>query len=807
MKRPRLILLSLRAILPVLAACIGGSTYAYDFSAKNSDDVEIFYNINPDGKTLTVTYGASPYSAQNIDIPQVISHNGESYTVTAIGNRAFEKTYISSVNLPATITDIQNYAFSESRISTINYPKSLKRIKEHAFYWTNVNNGVFPEGLEEVGQYAYDNTQLDSLYLPNTLISLGNNAFSQCNKLHTVKIPGSLKVVEKETFYNCPNLYKVEIEEGVESIGVRPYEGNVFQGTPVREISFPSSLKYIGRYCFSGNQLTKLELPNTIEELGQGAFYNSSILESITFSSGMTELPSYVCEICPKLIEVVIPEGIQKIGSRVFRGATLLSRIIFPESVTEVDNGALSSTGIVDFTFPKNLTYISQQMFEDCDNLTEFIVPESITDIRNDAFHGCDNLSKVSLPETLTSMGSMVFSYCSNLSTINIPVSLGTVPQYMFQDCKSLRKILIPEGITELDRGVFQGCINLTEIVLPKSLEIIRERIIGQCNSLRTLTIYHNCSLIEQHAFDDCNAIEEIHLYRAVLPETPIPLGWLVDRPVINADNNCTLFVPKGSVESYKESFYWNTFKDIVEEEITEPLNYQITFPHYFNGGSLTVNGEPTKPVMEFAMGSDIKIAVSANEGYHLTALLVNGKDVSSEMTDNVYTIKDIDSNFMIDATFSENSVTLSIFMTNGGSMDVNIEKKHTFNCVITPEEDWTINTITFNGMDVTDHLSDDYHYTTPVLIADSELRITFEDTKSGIEDIILMATPVKVYVDKSGLVSIEGLQQGVLISVYSLDGVLIDSIVSSHGSDTVQLSERGVFLIKIPGKTYKVQY
>lgn len=793
--------------LALLAACFSLSAHAYDFSAKNKAEVEIFYNINPGGNTLTVTYGANPYSATELEIPQEVTHDGKTYTVTAIGNRAFERGIIPSVILPATITEIQNYAFNQSNIANINYPKGLKRIGEYAFYFTNINNGLFPDGLEEIGQQAFDATKIDSLNLPNTLIVLGKNAFSQCRSLHTVKIPGSLKVIEKETFYACSNLYKVEIEEGVESLGVRPYDGGVFQASPIREISFPSSLTYIGPYCFSGNEFTELVLPNTIKELGANCFFNSPKLESITFSSGMTDLPNYVCQSCPKLIEVIIPEGIQKIGSMVFERDALLSHITLPESVTEVDNAAFSNTGLVDFIFPKSLTYISSRMFSSCNNLTELTIPETITEIRNGAFEHCKNLKKVTLPENLITLENSVFYSCSNLTEVNIPVSIGMVPSYLFQGCSNLKKMIIPEGITEIDRGAFQGCTNLAELELPKSLQIIREHLIGECDALRKLTIYHNVSLIEQHAFDECKTIEEIHLYRAVLPETPIPLGWLVDRPVIQEGNNCTLYVPKGSVESYKASFYWNTFKDIVEEEITEQLNYQITFPYSFNGGSVTVNGDPTKTVMEFAMGSDVEIAVSANEGYHLSSFFVNGKDATADLIDNIYSIKNIDCNYDIDAIFAENPVILSIYTAVGGSVDVEVEKNQSFSCIISAEEDWTINTVTFNGMDVTANLLDDNRYTTPALTANSELRITFENVNAGIDDISLLGSDVKVYVDNSGLVNIKGLEQGSLITVYSIEGQQIDSTISSGSSDYIQLSQHGVYLIKTPLKTYKVQY
>ena len=799
---------SLRGFIALLTGCLTvGSVWAYDFSAKSKGDVDIFYNINPDGKTVTVTFGAEPYASKGLTIPQEVSYDNTTYAVTAIGSRAFEKTAVRSIELPNTITAIQTHAFEGGKVEEINFPTALKTIGESAFYGTNIKDGVFPDGLEEIGSYAFYGTDINIISLPESLVTLGEGAFCRCD-METLRIPGNLKIIPGETFAECSNLTKVIIEEGVQSLGAKgANKESVFGGCPLTEIEIPSTLTYIGSGTFARNKFKEIVLPGTIKEIGSGCFINSSELESITFSSGMEEIPDNVCERSPKLMKVTIPEGIKKIGMTPFGGAKLLSHITFPESVTEVGTAVLGGTGIVDFTFPKNLTYIGSQMFESCDNLTEIIIPETITDIKNSAFAHCTNLRKVTFPSSLKSMDDHVFSYCSSLVDVNIPAGIGVLPESTFQDCSSLRKIVIPEGITKLGNRLFVGCSNLTDIELPKSLEYISANIIGQCDALRKLTIYHNVSVIEQHAFDGCKGIEEIHLHRAVVPKTPIPQGWLVDRPVIGDGNNCTLYVPVGSVDTYKASSYWNVFKEIVGEEVAESLNYQISFPVSISGGKLLVNGEEVKPVMEFAIGSDVEITAVPEAGYHLAALIVNGKNVTAEVTDGSYSIKNIDVNYTIEAEFAETPVRLSLFMAAGGSVDVEVEKNQTFSCFITPDEGWRINTVTFNDKDVIADLTDDNRYTTPAISADSELRVTFEITDSSITTVGCNTVAVKVYVDNTGLVTVEGVESGHVISAYSVNGMFIDTVTSTGGVDTLHLSQRGVYLIKTPTGTYKIHY
>ncbi|WP_300632447.1 leucine-rich repeat domain-containing protein [uncultured Duncaniella sp.] len=813
MKLNQLLSANLRAMAlglsGIFAVANGLMAFGYDFSAKNKLEVEIFYNINPDGNTVTVTYGAEKYNATSIEIPQTVSHDGKEYTVTAIGQRAFENSFVRDIVLPNTITEIQNYAFAASKsLVNINYPASLKNIRRDAFSYTNITNGILPEGLEVVEESAFYGAAMDSLYLPKTLISIGKSSFERCQNISNLTIPGNLKIISKSAFTGCTKLTSVTIEEGVESLGVRPYDGTVFTGCPLKEIKFPSTLTYMGPSCFTGNKFTELVLPDNIKELGTSCFANSSELESIVFSKSMTELPNFVCESCPKLITVTIPEGIKKIGMNVFKGASLLSHVNFPESLTEIETAALGHIGIVDFTFPKNLTYIGSQMFENCENLTELVIPSTIKEIKNSAFSRCSNLRKITLPEELEVLGNSAFQYCSSLTDVNIPANIKELPESAFSDCSGLQKIVIPEGITEIKRYAFMGCSSLTDIELPKSLTMIRATVISGCKSLRNLIIHQNVSLIEKHAFDGCEAIEEIHLQRAVLPESPMAQGWLVNRPVINADNNCTLYVPKGSVESYQESQYWNSFKNIVEEEYAEALNYQLSFPYSLTGGQILVNGEVAKGgIKEFEMGSDIVISTTAKDGYHLRALLVNGKDVTAEMEDGSYTIRNIDANYTVDAEFAENPFILSLFMANGGSLDVDVEKRGTFTCVIVPEEGWKINTVTFNGSDVTSELTEDNRYTTPAITRNSVLRVTFEDMNSAIGSIDYDATSVKVTVDNGGEVRIEGVEAGNPVRAYSVDGRLAGQVTSNGDVDVINLSQHGIYLIQTPGKTFKIQY
>ncbi len=711
-------------ISPLLAS-------AYDFSLKTDTGVDIYYNINPDGKTVTVTYGPMEYTALSVEIPQEVTYEGNTYTVTIIGYNSFKAAKTQSIKLPETIEDIQNYAFSGSQLAEVNYPAALKYIRSYAFQSTLLTNCVLPDGILEIGTYAFHNAPIKSLRIPKTISQLATYTFS-CHNLEEITIPGNVKTVGDNALgvsLTSSKTRKVTFEEGVESIGC------LFYGLKsLQEVSFPSTLTTIGDRCFSETTLKNIILPNNIKSIGSSCFAKCAKLESITFSNGMSELPTEICESCINLTKVTIPGGIEKIGVRAFSGCKLLSRVNLPESVEFIGGYCFEYSGIVDFKFPPKVTTINDH----------------------------------------------TFSYCHNLT-----------------------KLTIPEGILKINDYAFTSCENLTELIFPHSLTEIGSNVLQGCSSLKEITLYHQLNTVHNRSF--VGALNKIHLHRAVVPNY-VSDSWTI-QTVIPEGNSCTLYVPKGSGDSYKANYYWNKFMAIEEVDMPDNLNYQITFPSSTFGGNLSVNGEKPKTLMEFAMNSEITITATPNNGYHLKSLLINGEDVTSEMSDGSYTIKNLNANYTVSAEFAENPVRLSLFMAVGGSVDVEIEKRDTFSCFITPEEGWQINNVRFNGSDVTASLTDDNRYTTPAITRNSELRVTFENVNSAVENIGLDASAVKVYVDADGLVTIEGLEAGQTVSAYSVGGQLVDRITSSGSGDTLRLYNHGIYLIQTPAKTYKIHY
>ena len=129
-----------------------------------------------------------------------------------------------------------------------------------------------------------------------------------------------------------PNLYEVELPEGLSYIGAR-----AFCDSPMlNEVKIPSTVTKIKSSAFSGcTGLTKIELPPQLEEVGYSSFYGCSGLTEISIPSSVKTIRSGAFQNCFNLESVTLSEGIGEIGTEAFRSTNLKSLNI-PKSVKKL---------------------------------------------------------------------------------------------------------------------------------------------------------------------------------------------------------------------------------------------------------------------------------------------------------------------------------------------------------------------------------------------------------------------------------------------------------------------------------------
>lgn len=198
----------------------------------------IYYLIDTENHTATVTYpnettpvwntAPSTYSG-TINIPSSITHEGQTYTVNAIGEKAFLCTKLTSITLPNTIISIGNGAFYDHRgITTLELP-NLQSIGNEAFRWcTSLKKVIIPECIQSLGISIFQRCiGITEIQLPQSLTSLPYAFLYACSSLKTVTLPPDITSIPNECFTSCASLQYISLPIGVKSIGYQAFKGDL----------------------------------------------------------------------------------------------------------------------------------------------------------------------------------------------------------------------------------------------------------------------------------------------------------------------------------------------------------------------------------------------------------------------------------------------------------------------------------------------------------------------------------------------------------------------------------------------------
>ncbi len=150
-------------------------------------------------------------------IPSVLSHEGQTYTVTSISESAFYKNKsITKVTIPQTIQGIdfdESYGFYYNLFSTCTALKSIE-VEESNPVLCSVNGVLFNK--EQTSLISYPANAGRTIYIVPGVTRIGIMAFGGCSSLETLDIPETVNQIGSSAFYGC-NLDTLYIRGIIES--------------------------------------------------------------------------------------------------------------------------------------------------------------------------------------------------------------------------------------------------------------------------------------------------------------------------------------------------------------------------------------------------------------------------------------------------------------------------------------------------------------------------------------------------------------------------------------------------------------
>lgn len=219
-----------------------------------------------------------------------------------------------------------------------------------------------------------------------------------------------------------------------------------------------------------------------------------------------------------------------------------------------LSNNYYGSQGII--RFDDEVTKIGQGAFYWDRNLESIILPNSVTSIGRVAFSECGSLESITIPNAVTSIGEMAFEFCENLNSITIPDGVTKIDSETFLECSGLESVSLGSGLTEIGYRAFYGCTSLKSVTIPDNVTKIGESAFKGCEKLESLTLGTGITMIEYCAFDNCSSLKSVYCKATTPPDFMGAYNFK------GRASDCKFYVPRNSVEAYKNDASWKQFAD-----------------------------------------------------------------------------------------------------------------------------------------------------------------------------------------------------------------------------------------------------
>lgn len=252
-----------------------------------------------DREKSRLIYYSMSNSAASFEIP-----NG----VISIGKHAIHGcSALKRIIIPPSLAVVENNPFSSC--------PSLKLVN-HSPHFVLENDALYDKGMRSIFYFAISGSP-SRFVIPEGVATIQRHSFYGCNRLSSVTLPRSLKVIGYNPFANCPSLTLINRSPDFVVEGGVLYDKNKStliyypMSSPREDFIIPDTVKTIGRNAFFGcDNLKSVTIPYRVECISKGAFSK-----------------------CTGLAKIAIPGSVSRVEDWAFYGCTQLSELDLPKEV------------------------------------------------------------------------------------------------------------------------------------------------------------------------------------------------------------------------------------------------------------------------------------------------------------------------------------------------------------------------------------------------------------------------------------------------------------------------------------------
>ena len=183
--------------------CLSLSARAHDAEVDG-----IFYNLDADNKTATVTFQGDNYDSYNneysgdVVIPETVTYDGITYSVTSLGERCFyDCSSLTSITIPNSVTSLGDECFSGcSYLTSITIPNTVTSLGNRCFEGCSSLTSItmLPSTPPSTGFGILDYTPLETVYVVDEDAKTAYQAQAPWNEYEIVVMPTGIEEVETD---------------------------------------------------------------------------------------------------------------------------------------------------------------------------------------------------------------------------------------------------------------------------------------------------------------------------------------------------------------------------------------------------------------------------------------------------------------------------------------------------------------------------------------------------------------------------------------------------------------------------------
>lgn len=423
--------------------------------------------------------------------------------------------------IPNTVTNINYAAFNTAtNLKTITVPTGVTEIKEDAFKDSALTDIYFDGSNTEWNNIAIDSSNTEALnnitiHFTTEEGQIGENVFYTLDpKTGVLTITGEGAIYDYSErdnvspFENSNTVKTVTIGEGVTSIGNRLFAWC----SELESVELPSTLDKIGDSAFVGSSLKSIEIPASVTDIASTAFKFSKLasivvdeansqfasVDGVLFTKDMITLVAYPAGKTAE--EYIIPDTVKYIDANAFAASANLKKVTFPASIESIGCGAFpEGAGLTDVYYIGGVVSWNK-VFINTDNeaLQAATMHYSIESgqIGENVYYEFDKSTGV---VSIVGSGKM-YDYNGNdnrspfysrndVKSVTIAEGVESIGSYLFLYNSNLKSITLPNGLLTIGERPFVASA-IEELNIPASVTEIGR--IGEISSLTSITVDKN---------------------------------------------------------------------------------------------------------------------------------------------------------------------------------------------------------------------------------------------------------------------------------------------------------------------------